>query len=192
MSARLFDGLRVPAKLGGHPALDFANTRAGWWTDTPTEYLHSFRHMVVMTGYLGLLDMETVNALKIRDAPAVLRRALAFRVALFDVLTQAESASAWKLVQREFALAAPKRRLLSGPPARFGWDGDEVSLPLHALAWSAGELIAADRFDEIHVCVGTGCGFLFLDPRGRRRWCTMAVCGNRSKVRSYALRARDG
>jgi predicted RNA-binding Zn ribbon-like protein len=29
---------------------------------------------------------------------------------------------------------------------------------------------------------GVDCGSLFLDPRGRRRWCDMAACGNRATV----------
>jgi predicted RNA-binding Zn ribbon-like protein len=32
------------------------------------------------------------------------------------------------------------------------------------------------------------CGWLFLDARGRRRWCSMATCGNRAKVRAHAAR----
>jgi predicted RNA-binding Zn ribbon-like protein len=34
------------------------------------------------------------------------------------------------------------------------------------------------------------CGWVFADPSGRRRWCSMAWCGNRSKVRRHAARAR--
>jgi predicted RNA-binding Zn ribbon-like protein len=31
---------------------------------------------------------------------------------------------------------------------------------------------------------------VFLDPSHRRRWCIMAVCGNRAKARRYADRRR--
>jgi predicted RNA-binding Zn ribbon-like protein len=42
--------------------------------------------------------------------------------------------------------------------------------------------------EHVHTC--PSCGWLFLDPRGRRRWCSMATCGNRAKVRAHAARAR--
>ncbi|MGW5195753.1 CGNR zinc finger domain-containing protein, partial [Kribbella sp. NPDC004138] len=42
--------------------------------------------------------------------------------------------------------------------------------------------------DRAHVRTCPSCGWLFLDPRGRRRWCSMATCGNRAKVRAHAAR----
>ena len=41
MSSRLVDGVAVPLPVAGHPALDFCNTRAGWGTARPKEYLQS-------------------------------------------------------------------------------------------------------------------------------------------------------
>jgi predicted RNA-binding Zn ribbon-like protein len=38
----------------------------------------------------------------------------------------------------------------------------------------------------VRACPGAGCGWLFYDPRGRRRWCVMAVCGNRAKAARHA------
>jgi predicted RNA-binding Zn ribbon-like protein len=43
----------------------------------------------------------------------------------------------------------------------------------------------------VKACPGDSCGWLFLDPRGRRRWCIMATCGNRSKVRAHAARQHE-
>ncbi|MGE5829869.1 MAG: CGNR zinc finger domain-containing protein [Micromonosporaceae bacterium] len=42
------------------------------------------------------------------------------------------------------------------------------------------------------ACPGEICGWLFADPRGRRRWCSMAWCGNRAKARRYARRHAPG
>jgi predicted RNA-binding Zn ribbon-like protein len=45
---------------------------------------------------------------------------------------------------------------------------------------------------RIRRCAGRACVLLFLDvsKSGRRRWCDMAVCGNRAKVAAHHARAR--
>ena len=45
---------------------------------------------------------------------------------------------------------------------------------------------------RIRRCAGPACVLLFLDvsKSGRRRWCDMAVCGNRAKVAAHHARAR--
>ncbi|HET7305552.1 MAG TPA: CGNR zinc finger domain-containing protein [Segeticoccus sp.] len=40
------------------------------------------------------------------------------------------------------------------------------------------------------ACPGDDCGWLFLNPGGRRRWCSMSPCGNRAKVAAHARRHR--
>jgi predicted RNA-binding Zn ribbon-like protein len=66
-----------------------------------------------------------------------------------------------------------------------------LDLPALELARAAGALLASTDLEAVGRCPGEGCGWLFLDTRGRRRWCTMAVCGNRAKARRHAARARD-
>ncbi len=41
---------------------------------------------------------------------------------------------------------------------------------------------------RVEACGGHGCGWLFPNRSGRRRWCLMSVCGNRAKVRAFAAR----
>ncbi|WP_274423890.1 CGNR zinc finger domain-containing protein [Chelativorans sp. YIM 93263] len=43
---------------------------------------------------------------------------------------------------------------------------------------------------RIKKCPGSNCGWLFLDEtgNGRRRWCSMETCGNRTKARRHHLR----
>jgi predicted RNA-binding Zn ribbon-like protein len=45
---------------------------------------------------------------------------------------------------------------------------------------------------RVRRCAGATCVLLFLDvsKSGRRRWCDMAVCGNRAKVAAHHARAR--
>jgi predicted RNA-binding Zn ribbon-like protein len=42
----------------------------------------------------------------------------------------------------------------------------------------------------VKECDGHDCGWLFLDTSkaGRRRWCSMDVCGNRAKAQRYRRR----
>jgi predicted RNA-binding Zn ribbon-like protein len=56
------------------------------------------------------------------------------------------------------------------------------------VARAAGELLTSPEPRVVRACPGRGCGWLFLDRRGRRRWCDMAVCGNRAKARRHAAR----
>lgn len=45
---------------------------------------------------------------------------------------------------------------------------------------------------SIRQCQHPSCVLYFHDPTGRRRWCSMAVCGNRAKARRhYVKRQRD-
>jgi predicted RNA-binding Zn ribbon-like protein len=67
-----------------------------------------------------------------------------------------------------------------------------VALPLLAVARAAEDLLTSPARAEVRACPGDDCGWLFVDPRGLRRWCDMAWCGNRAKVRAHAARARTG
>jgi len=64
---------------------------------------------------------------------------------------------------------------------------DSLLLPLaEALATS----IADEDFAYIKACEGPQCTMLFADhTRGHaRRWCSMAICGNRAKVAAHRQR----
>jgi len=65
-----------------------------------------------------------------------------------------------------------------------------VSGLLAAIARSAAEIFVEGAEARIRVCANPGCGLFFCDTSRthRRRWCSMAVCGNRHKVASFARR----
>jgi predicted RNA-binding Zn ribbon-like protein len=65
-----------------------------------------------------------------------------------------------------------------------------IEQPLLAVVWSAAHLLTSPDAPGVAACPGPGCGWIFADPRGRRRWCSMAWCGNRDKVRRFAQRRR--
>jgi predicted RNA-binding Zn ribbon-like protein len=59
---------------------------------------------------------------------------------------------------------------------------------LAAVARSAAEILAEGPRARLRICANPQCGLFFYDnSRTRqRRWCSMAVCGNRSKVAAFA------
>ena len=50
------------------------------------------------------------------------------------------------------------------------------------VALDALKLISSEQLRYIHRCANPECILLFIDTRGRRKWCSMKICGNRSKV----------
>jgi predicted RNA-binding Zn ribbon-like protein len=43
---------------------------------------------------------------------------------------------------------------------------------------------------RVSRCPGRGCGWLFLNASGRRRWCSMSTCGSREKMRRLHQRRK--
>ncbi|MEM7516499.1 MAG: CGNR zinc finger domain-containing protein, partial [Planctomycetota bacterium] len=64
--------------------------------------------------------------------------------------------------------------------------------PLWHIADAAATLIATGDRRRFKACSGHDCILHFLDTsrNGTRRWCSMAGCGNRSKVASHYRRSR--
>jgi predicted RNA-binding Zn ribbon-like protein len=64
---------------------------------------------------------------------------------------------------------------------------------LGPLAESAAEFLATADFSLVRSCEGRDCILWFYDrtKSHRRRWCSMAVCGNRHKVEAFRERMRD-
>ena len=62
---------------------------------------------------------------------------------------------------------------------------------LAPLAEEIAKFIASADFKHIKACEGEKCTLLFLDQSNQlaRRWCSMAVCGNRAKVAAFAARS---
>ena len=63
---------------------------------------------------------------------------------------------------------------------------------LAGIARSAAELVAEGPGAPVRKCGNPDCVLYFYDTSRthRRRWCSMAVCGNRSKVAAFAARRR--
>ena len=61
-----------------------------------------------------------------------------------------------------------------------------------AVARSGAELLASGAPRRLRKCANPSCRLMFYDvsKAGRRRWCSMQMCGARSKVRAWYLRRR--
>jgi predicted RNA-binding Zn ribbon-like protein len=208
MASVVVDGLRVPLPVAGRPALDFLNTRAGWPTQT-NEYLHTYPHVAVWARERGLVDAERCQralAAARRDpsgAEDVRLRAMALREALRPVLvagqgSPAAARSGWQVVRAEAAAAL--REVELAPPVGDVTEGlaswrlrpttDPLLVPFAELVLDMSRLLTEPAAQHVRACPMPDCGWVFADPSGRRRWCSMAWCGNRSKVRRHHARQR--
>jgi predicted RNA-binding Zn ribbon-like protein len=61
---------------------------------------------------------------------------------------------------------------------------------LAAIARSGAEILVEGAKARIRRCANPGCELFFCDKSRthRRRWCSMAICGNRQKVATFARR----
>jgi predicted RNA-binding Zn ribbon-like protein len=196
------EGVRLPKRLGGHPALDFCNTWAGWG-EPPSprrEWLPSYDTLAAWTGYAGLLTEPEVR--RLRDLasarPEAARRALAdarrlrtlLHTAALDPSDERALAGVTGFVRRAHAHGS----LRTSGPGGARWvlspEGG-LDLPVLTVALAAAQLLTSPEAATVSACPGRDCGWLFLDRRGRRRWCSMDSCGNRAKVAAHARRQRS-
>jgi len=59
------------------------------------------------------------------------------------------------------------------------------------LAYGAAMLFAEAQPDRLRKCEHCVLHFVDTSKKGTRRWCSMRMCGNRSKVAAYAARQRE-
>ncbi|CAD6512182.1 CGNR zinc finger domain-containing protein [Paraburkholderia sabiae] len=75
--------------------------------------------------------------------------------------------------------------------ARRRWQSAESLLM--PIAEALGKLVCEEDFTHVKACEGPKCTLLFADhTRGHaRRWCSMAICGNRAKVAAHRARLKE-
>jgi predicted RNA-binding Zn ribbon-like protein len=185
---------------GGHMALDLANTLDLRPSPTPRELLRDYDALVRWSEQAGVVEASAGRALRAlavrrpRQASAALRHARQLREALFALFSAAARGAALPrepLATLDSAVASASSRLrlqAEGRRAVWRWSA-EVSLEsmLWPVARAAADLLVSPELHRVRSCESESCDWLFLDlSRNRtRRWCDMAVCGNRSKVRRF-------
>ena len=192
---------------GGDLAVDFVNTVSGVGANRTRERLVRYADLVGWAAAAGILETDLAQEVSERaaqDAAAAasaLDRALTFREALFaalDAIRTGEGVPAGVLPSINSILAgASAHRMLNDRGGRLVWHwSSEPSLdrPLWPVAQAAAALLTEGPMDRLRLCEATDCGWLFLDmsKNRSRRWCDMAVCGNRAKAARHYRRSRSG
>ncbi|GAA3372213.1 CGNR zinc finger domain-containing protein [Streptomyces sannanensis] len=96
---------------------------------------------------------------------------------------------------------AALERLLADAPLLLSVDGEGAAMlrpaDPSALVSRVAAAIAVATTDgtwlRLKACEAEDCHWAYYDrsPAGRSRWCTMAVCGSRAKMRAYRSRRSD-
>ena len=195
--------LNLPV-LGGALCLDFVNTVDPRNREPREEFIGSYRQLLDWGEFIGILSpRESADALAAgtsNEAAAkdVHARALALREALYELFAAPGGGATGALatVTDEWRIAMAHAQL-ERTDAGFEWGHlgeDALDRVLWPVAESAGALLSSPELDRVYECHGEGCGWLFLDTsKGqRRRWCSMAICGNRAKARRHRRRTARG
>ena len=193
----------APFFIGDHPALDFLNTTATPPGSEPIEWLANGADLMQWLEQSGAVD-STVTAL-FRAMPAQ---------SLDKVAHEARALREWfrKFVQghagrplRPGAIDELLRvnRLLAQDdqyqqivnPLRLRQERRWTSADrlLQPIAAAIADLVCHADFRYVRECEAPACTLLFYDRSKThgRRWCSMAVCGNRAKAAAHRARVRE-
>jgi len=172
--------------LSGHPSLDLVNTEL---------VRRGIRHDLLirpedLTAWLEALHMkESLPSLphepaKITDE--ALNKVKEFRIVVRDMYERLadgqEVTRSWiRLMEACIANAPLSYHFLDGRlvPVPQGSDIDAI---LSLIALDALRLLEAGELAYLHRCSNPECVLLYVDRSGRRKWCSMKICGNRIKV----------
>jgi predicted RNA-binding Zn ribbon-like protein len=180
--------------LASDPSLDFLNTE--WPTSSGTEDFFETDEDVFT--WLRQAGFASDGVQEVRPTGALLRAARALRVVLRSLV---ESRKAGKVLDfsdlNAFLLAAQshpqlvwtKSKSIALKTVLVANTADQILAPV---ALKAAELFSTADFRRVRRCGEQTCVHWFLDTTrpGRRRWCSMATCGNRLKVKSYRERLK--
>jgi len=203
---------RPPALfVGGAPGLDFLNSIATP-VDTVIDWLDDGEGYLGWLEQAGLAPADVLRNMRDRSLPGELDK----------VADEARSLREWfrrfvhqhrgrALTAEAFAELAPLNalferdetfsRIAVSPSGQAPFQLEVLRLwrdpraLLLPVAEALAQLVCAGDFSQVKACEGPTCSLLFVDQtRGRaRRWCSMAICGNRAKqaAHRHRLKARQ-
>lgn len=196
--------------IADSPGLDFLNSIATP-VDSVVEWLDGGDGLLKWLAQAKLVPADVLDELKVRAMPGELD----------SVADQARALREWfrgfvrkhmgrPLTTRALAELDPLNRLLERDEAfrrilrRRNGDGVHLELlPMRrwrspeSLLLPIGEALAKfvceEDFVDVKACEGHACTLLFADHTRRRarRWCSMAICGNRAKQAAHRSRLKD-
>jgi predicted RNA-binding Zn ribbon-like protein len=203
-----------PFFIADNLGLDFLNTLAVP-VDTEVEWLASGDDLLAWLKQAALVPDDALNNLRKSAVPGELDAIAAQARALRDwfkpfvykhmgrrlrpvALRQLEPLNQLLARDEEFGQIVVSNQngqqrgqisSLTWRPRRRWHSPESLLLPLARLL---ADLVCTQDFTDIKACEGPTCTLLFVDRTRsrRRRWCRMAVCGNRAKQAAHRQRAR--
>jgi predicted RNA-binding Zn ribbon-like protein len=194
--------------LGGELCLDFANTVEPRLGSHRSDYLASYADLVRWARHAGSLSEEEARRLlleaedKPSEAAAAWEQAVALRETVYRVFSAVAEEEQPEASDLDALTAAHLEALahysVVPTASGFGWaraEGSKLEGPLWSVALSATRLLTTGELERVKECpTGEGgCGWLFYDASKNksRRWCSMADCGSRVKMRRMYARRRS-
>ena len=184
--------------IADHLALDFLNSVAGTG-DERTEFLADDAQVLDWMKQAGLPVDQAARALKGGPPGSLREAAVALREAGRALLERRKAGRRGD--------PAPLNRLLvrGGAYQQLSWKPGaqprrltyrRVETPedlLVPIAEAMAELLETGDYQMVRRCENPNCTLWFYDrtKSHRRRWCSMAICGNRMKVAAFRARQRE-
>ncbi|ACK51484.1 protein of unknown function DUF1470 [Methylocella silvestris BL2] len=191
-----------PHLIGGHLAIDFLNSI----TADRIEWLGSGADFLVWLEKSGAIDAGACAEMReggIHRLDPIAARARNLREQLrallsdLSVLPQADQLS---FLNELLAEDESRARLVIGTNADGAPRFQIERVPalsrhdqlLQPLAWAIADLLCNEDLSLLRRCEGAVCSLMFIDrtKSHARRWCSMAVCGNRAKAAAHRARTR--
>ena len=189
--------------------LDFLNSVATP-SDTPVDWIDSGEGLLAWLEQASLVPAGALEELRAHARPAELDRIAARARDLREWFrTFVQERKGRPLAAADLRELEPLNRLLERDEAfqqivaREPAGGAPLELRVTrrwrtpaSLLLPLGEALASfvceEDFSDVKACEGAACTLLFADhTRGRaRRWCSMAICGNRAKVAAHRERLK--
>jgi predicted RNA-binding Zn ribbon-like protein len=195
--------------VGDAPGLDFLNSVATP-VDTVVDWIDDGEGLLGWLEQAQLVPADVLRSIRTRARPGELDRIAGQARQLREWLRGFVNAhKGRRLVIQDPDELEPLNRVLERD-ARFSrialrHDGRPASLELREMrSWRSPEalllpigetlarLVVTEDFSYVKACEGPACTLLFADhTRGRaRRWCSMAICGNRAKQAAHRQRLK--
>ena len=199
-----------PMFLADAPGLDFLNSIATP-VDEPVDWIADGEGLIGWLEQAGMVPPDALAAIRLRATPAeldeVAAKARSLREWFRDYVRKRKGRA---LVAKDLRELEPLNALLArdeqhgeivanGPDAASAfsfrstrrWQTTESLLM--PIAEAMAKLVCEEDFTHVKACEGPACTLMFADhTRGHaRRWCSMAVCGNRAKVAAHRARLKE-
>ena len=197
--------------LGGRLAIDFVNTAPS--VPGASDALTNWSDLVAFLAATGTISLTRESTLRdlVQDAEletsALRTYALHLRAAIRQILEARISGLALDVngiatINGILECTEGYERLepvIDADTGEQDWKMAPVSR-VHGMEWliasiarSAAELVAEGPAAPVRICANPKCGLFFYDDSrtGDRKWCSMATCGNRTKVATH-FRRRNG